>query len=655
MPEQKNFWISCPRIGGHCALGTSTKKNASEALVGSRHDHPMNRIRPMPFHSFLVSRQLSGNLMYIKPKVVNGLILSTLCIISLSNRCDAQLYSVEFNDPDGPHWTGIVDTARNSLDIETWTENPGGMSFWTLQDLPADWGARTVVNSLNTQFDIPFNWDGTIDDNWGFTPFNNISQLNWNEGVYTELGIATGWGAGCGTISSLDTSGSESDMFCLPTGETTVGDAVGTATVTDLQTRFSVVSGDFFAPGNWDNGTPGPATNAVIANGGTATATTGALQLLQATVGDMRSGGDGALESNGVSIDIERDLAIASLVRDAAIGDQTCNGILTVSNADLFEVGDQARFETLVANTIGGGDQVLDSTGSLSIENVATVNMRTLEAGGTDEPINATYGNSNQTTDADVSITNAENVSIFEDLELAKTRGGNSEANASLNTNADLLISNISGDLFIGEDFEVANNGLDGGYAGTASCTATAILNNIGTVSIGCDFEIGFYTIGTNTQSVPSSITVNGSAEVRDVTSLSVADNLDVAFLQTDSDTNVFAGTTMSSIGSLVLDNVAEFAVDDRTRIGVHNDSESAMPTTGADIEVDGQLKMTATSFATACARSWRKTNGYRINGIRVSRIEFESFGDGVFVIGRIGRFTVSASRNQSHNDFNRG
>ena len=119
-----------------------------------------------------------------------------MCSLFVTARSNAQtVFNVEFNDLDGPHWTGQVDTNTDSLTITTWKENPGGNDFWTPQILPWTWFA---LNAAGTPVDVRPNWDGTIDGSWGFFPSETSNDLiPWEEtathGPPPDL-TGIGWG-----------------------------------------------------------------------------------------------------------------------------------------------------------------------------------------------------------------------------------------------------------------------------------------------------------------------------------------------------------------------------------------------------------------------------------------------------------------------------
>lgn len=79
----------------------------------------------------------------------------------------------------GPLWTGYVDTAANTLEIQTWTELPlHGSEYWIPRDLPLVWPARTSTGAL---YDVPETFNGHIDDTFAFISDLTLRQMGWLE------------------------------------------------------------------------------------------------------------------------------------------------------------------------------------------------------------------------------------------------------------------------------------------------------------------------------------------------------------------------------------------------------------------------------------------------------------------------------------------
>ncbi len=77
-------------------------------------------------------------------------------------------FLVDYNDSDGPHWTGVIDTATDNLTITNWTPNPGkfteltGPTVWpavnlVLKDTLFGW----TYHEIQT-LDIPDDWSGDM-------------------------------------------------------------------------------------------------------------------------------------------------------------------------------------------------------------------------------------------------------------------------------------------------------------------------------------------------------------------------------------------------------------------------------------------------------------------------------------------------------------
>ena len=107
---------------------------------------------------------------------------------------NAALFSVDFNDYDGPHWTGYIDTTNDTLTITGWTENPepSWQHFWSPADtsIPMIWDA---VNGSGLGYDVPDNWDGTFGTNWGFLSRVPLSEINFVDGDCTLNDFIPGW------------------------------------------------------------------------------------------------------------------------------------------------------------------------------------------------------------------------------------------------------------------------------------------------------------------------------------------------------------------------------------------------------------------------------------------------------------------------------
>ncbi len=105
-------------------------------------------------------------------------------------------FLVEFNDFDGPHWTGLIDTNTDDLTVTNWAVNPGQflsdsvISVWPAVQLIYHPSTGMAYSSYDVMpIDIPDNWSGDIHQE----PF-----IFWIGGVGADSGrnYYGGWGAG---------------------------------------------------------------------------------------------------------------------------------------------------------------------------------------------------------------------------------------------------------------------------------------------------------------------------------------------------------------------------------------------------------------------------------------------------------------------------
>lgn len=105
---------------------------------------------------------------------------------------------IDYNDPNGLHWTGIVDTVADNLTIHTWTNNSGGRWTPTLDSLPLVWPAVTSTElpfDDGSFYDVPDTFATTlIDSEFGFISSVPLDEMAWNEGVAPAIGQYPGWG-----------------------------------------------------------------------------------------------------------------------------------------------------------------------------------------------------------------------------------------------------------------------------------------------------------------------------------------------------------------------------------------------------------------------------------------------------------------------------
>lgn len=142
---------------------------------------------------------------------------------------DINLPDSPFPDAGGPHWTGIVNTATNTLTIQTWDEISGSDEFWTplwtpdLSALPLVWRAFDFNGDL---YDVPDTFDGTIDATFAFISEVSARNMSWNEGTFSlpeSADFFPGWGGARRPVLGqnpvvlvYDTSADERAMPMLP-------------------------------------------------------------------------------------------------------------------------------------------------------------------------------------------------------------------------------------------------------------------------------------------------------------------------------------------------------------------------------------------------------------------------------------------------------
>ncbi len=168
---------------------------------------------------------------------MNRIAIVTLTIVAMAMcvpTANATLYNVDFNDADGPHWTGVVDTVANTLTINTWVENSvsGGTNLWTpsATQLAGGW-VWTALNSGGVH-DVPDTWDGTMGPTWGFLPSEADNTLiSWNEGTYTDNRFGIGFGARR-FLGSDQFSHPDDQTLYVPRNTTSTDFAEGVVTVT---------------------------------------------------------------------------------------------------------------------------------------------------------------------------------------------------------------------------------------------------------------------------------------------------------------------------------------------------------------------------------------------------------------------------------------
>ena len=156
---------------------------------------------------------------------------------------DAVLVDVEFNDADGPHWFGTVDTANDWLVIDTWTENAGGITYWrpSPDSLPLTWPA---VLPNGSSYDVPDTFNGTISDTWGFISSQSSASMSWKSGdddvTFTEPDAHPGWG-GFVNVDGFRRVNTNHAQVTVPITATTQSTASGTSNVVTAVPESSAV------------------------------------------------------------------------------------------------------------------------------------------------------------------------------------------------------------------------------------------------------------------------------------------------------------------------------------------------------------------------------------------------------------------------------
>ena len=175
------------------------------------------------------------------------LALVSLVCVSVASSASAAMFSIVLDDLDGPHIEGVVNTVADTLKVTSWTENPGGVAFWTpqLSQLPLFY---TAIDDSAAKFDVPDNFAGDITGvlditsstasvlGWGFVADLPNNGISWNEGIYAEAFRHHGWGGGIRLSDGVNVEffGEQRGQW-VPTGSQTFDNAFfETITVTEL-------------------------------------------------------------------------------------------------------------------------------------------------------------------------------------------------------------------------------------------------------------------------------------------------------------------------------------------------------------------------------------------------------------------------------------
>ncbi|NOX09107.1 MAG: hypothetical protein GXP22_06415 [Gammaproteobacteria bacterium] len=138
------------------------------------------------------------------------IIVSVITLIS-APPVEAVLYNVSAPaSVAGIGFTGVVDTTTDIFTLTSVTDGVLYQDFWTIPSsltMPA-------YDSSGGFYDVPDNWNGTIDSTWGFVgPL--LSAITFNEGsangAYSDW--TTGWGALINPLGTYVTSPTESNAM----------------------------------------------------------------------------------------------------------------------------------------------------------------------------------------------------------------------------------------------------------------------------------------------------------------------------------------------------------------------------------------------------------------------------------------------------------
>ena len=142
------------------------------------------------------------------------LILCTCIALSLAATASAVIIPFSLVDNDGPAISGFVDTTADQATFNTWTENSGGVDFFTPVSLPI---VLDAVDSTGASFDVGDDWDGTIGSTWAFiAPLDNFATA-WNEGAITnDFNQFFGLGGAFNGTSPFAFAGNETNLLNIP-------------------------------------------------------------------------------------------------------------------------------------------------------------------------------------------------------------------------------------------------------------------------------------------------------------------------------------------------------------------------------------------------------------------------------------------------------
>lgn len=165
-------------------------------------------------------------------------LLLCLCAL-LASSAHATVIRFVASDIGRMAMSGYVDTETDYAWIESMESTS---SLWTPRELPHILEAQDRHGDV---YDIPDDWDHSIDDNWSFISTKRNIDTKWAEGESASL-LSFGWGGwGFQSAGYVDTSFSEFDFLSLPESNESIGDVtfdnIEFSTVNEPKTKTSVV------------------------------------------------------------------------------------------------------------------------------------------------------------------------------------------------------------------------------------------------------------------------------------------------------------------------------------------------------------------------------------------------------------------------------
>ncbi|MEM7313855.1 MAG: hypothetical protein AAF497_11955, partial [Planctomycetota bacterium] len=211
-------------------------------------------------------------------------------------------------------------------------------------------------------------------------------------------------------------------------------------------------SGTWFSASNWSPiGVPSSAQEALINNGGTATATAGSASARLLDVG--QNGGTGHIDFNGAGMEIRNSLDIGdveSTFASSAGQNIVSEGTVAIRNADLIDIGTDGIGDLNVGQTSAANGAIASGTGSLTLDSIGILRIN---------------------GDLDV---------------------GQSSGTGMATGSGTAMISNITNQISVADDIDVGQASAAAG--GQNMGMGTISLENIASLTIGADFDLGQVT-----------------------------------------------------------------------------------------------------------------------------------------------------------------